>query len=131
MAHAAYQHYNTEPAEAGGDPCDNFKRFSSGVRLSAQEEEFIAAGMEHANSFLRWVWRRGRKPVAYGTLSEPITTFTAIAANVGLGALEQKITEKLRTKLDEDNEDSLINDLHSIQITRQRIKSAIFHPLKG
>jgi hypothetical protein len=110
--------------DSTGDPQSRgpFNPFSSRFKLSEQEREFVAAGLNYSSPFLSTIW-----PWAMNVAS-PVT---ALIADHGLSALENKISKRLHDKIDEDEESDLINDLHSIQLTRRRIRTAIFHPFRG
>lgn len=101
-----------------GDPNRPPERSSSRLRLSEQEREFVAVGLHYANPILSAMW-----PMAYS-----ISPLAAWLADRGLLTLESKIVQRLRTEVDEDEESGLINDLHSIQLTRERIQPAVYHP---
>jgi ElaB/YqjD/DUF883 family membrane-anchored ribosome-binding protein len=103
---------------------------SSDIRISAQEDQFIAAGLERASPMLKALWIRSRWHPAYGTLSAPLSQSGAMIAQLGLGTLERKINERLQSELTEDEEDTLINDLHSIQLTRERMAIATNDPVR-
>jgi hypothetical protein len=110
----------SEPSQHFGGPSRPPESSSSRLRLSEQEREFVAVGLHYANPFLSAVW-----PMAYS-----ISPLAAWLANRGLLTLESKIIQRLRTEVDEDEESDLINDLHSIQLTRKRIQPAVYHPFR-
>jgi len=100
---------------------DPFNPFSSRFKLSEEEREFVAAGLACASPLLSAIWPWTAKIVS---------PFTAWIADYGLSALENAISKKLETEIDEDEESDLINDLHSIELTRRRIRSAMLHPFR-
>jgi hypothetical protein len=101
---------------------DPFNPFSSRFKLSEEEREFVAVGLAYASPLLSAIWPWSAK------IASP---FTAWIADYGLSALENRISQRLQAEIDEDEESDLINDLHSIQLTRRRIRSPLLHPFTG
>jgi hypothetical protein len=98
-----------------------FSPFFARLKLSEQEREFVAAGLSYSPLLSAvWPWVEN--------VASPVTAFLAYR---GLSALEDKISKRLRDVIDADEESDLINDLHSVQLTRKRIRTAVFHPFQG
>jgi hypothetical protein len=91
------------------------------IQLSAQEQELVTAGLGYGSPFLRLVWQWTKPRIGYGKLSAPMTPLLGRMVIIGLATLERKINQKLRLETSAEEEDTLINDLHSIQLTLKRI----------
>jgi hypothetical protein len=102
----------------GGDDHSRLAR-----RLSKQDEAFVRAGLRHLSSPWRALWAvsvSGWKSPGYGEMSEPLPLWGAWVARAALGALVTDIRRQLAAPgIDEDDEVFLMNDLHSIQVTRK------------
>ena len=113
--------YQRHDEDAGRSGTQHRARVVS--RLSRQDEEYRPGGPNTpGSSAARALWTLAAfnwKSPPYGEMSDPLPLVLAWLAGTALDALTVEIRRQLSDpNIDEDDEVVLMNDLHSIQVTR-------------